>query len=348
MNAGGVWTTQPSGSVRSITGIRFSDFNNGWAVGTGGEILRTFNGGLNWTKLHRELQIQSNLLAVSFPDAADGWAVGIGGVVAHTNDGGASWSIQASGTTRYLTGVSFTDNLNGWICGRSGVLLKTTDGGGGWAGFSTGSRLTYNAIQFVNPNTGFIAANTGKILRTTNGGASWTSLSTRSGKNIYGVFFLNPSRGWAVGAGGVVSATTTGRAFRHPKSWLGSGGPRNHHTDDRRRVHLDHPKLLGDSGPHRDPGFQHHGRVGIGDRRNDPLFIRRRHDMGPAELRDDPESFRARGARFSERMGSRLHRRNSEEHAARPHLQHSAARSDHQTFFGELSEPVQSHDDDYV
>jgi photosystem II stability/assembly factor-like uncharacterized protein len=77
----------------------------GWAVGDGGTILHTSDGGTTWTA---QTSGTTNLLSlVEFTDANTGWAVGVGGTILHTSNGGTTWTAQTSGTTNFLTGVEF-------------------------------------------------------------------------------------------------------------------------------------------------------------------------------------------------------------------------------------------------
>src|SRR6516225_2172886 len=86
-----------------LFGVSFTDANTGTAVGFGGTILRTTDGGASWTR--QSSGTTETLLGVSFTDANTGTAVGSGGTILRTTDGGASWTRQSSGTTPYLFGV---------------------------------------------------------------------------------------------------------------------------------------------------------------------------------------------------------------------------------------------------
>src|SRR5215467_9921904 len=64
------------------------------AVGYGGTILRTTDGGATWTP---QFSGTTNILyGVSFVDANTGTAVGGNGTILRTTDGGATWTVQRS------------------------------------------------------------------------------------------------------------------------------------------------------------------------------------------------------------------------------------------------------------
>jgi photosystem II stability/assembly factor-like uncharacterized protein len=81
-----------NGSKLAI-GIDFSDDHNGTAVGRGGAIARTNDGGKNW--IAQVSPLAENLNAVHFIDSVHGTAVGENGTIIHTTDAGKSWVRQS-------------------------------------------------------------------------------------------------------------------------------------------------------------------------------------------------------------------------------------------------------------
>ena len=85
MHGGATWNAQRPGTSQILTGVTFSDATHGWAVGQGGTILATTDGGA-WRA--QSSGTTATLYAVAFPDAAHGWAVGYGGRIFATTSGG--------------------------------------------------------------------------------------------------------------------------------------------------------------------------------------------------------------------------------------------------------------------
>jgi hypothetical protein len=82
--------TQSNGSTGLLKGIFFTDANTGWAVGAGGVILHTSDGGAGW--IGQASGTTGSLYGVHFSDANVGWVVGDFGAILHTTTGGSTWS----------------------------------------------------------------------------------------------------------------------------------------------------------------------------------------------------------------------------------------------------------------
>ncbi len=88
------WSAQTSGTTSDLVGVSFVDQSHGWAVGHGGTILATTDGGATWSA--QTSGTTQLLWGVSFVDQSHGWAVGLGDTILATTDGGATWSAQSS------------------------------------------------------------------------------------------------------------------------------------------------------------------------------------------------------------------------------------------------------------
>jgi len=201
------WEKQTSGITDNLREVYFINSNTGWTVGEGGTILKTTNGGTNWT-------IQVNFrfayfIGCYFLNANVGWASGDGGLY-KTTDGGNSWNIQNGPSG--LTKVYFTDQNNGWAVGGTdgstpyvGDIFKTTDGGTTWSHTTNNTTWArFYGVQFVDANTGWAYAEVNNILlKTTNAGGDWQiQLSYGNTFSIQGMYFLDQNTGWVGGNDG--------------------------------------------------------------------------------------------------------------------------------------------------
>ncbi len=177
---------------------------DGWAVGTGGLVMKSTDGGATWTSTNPNGAI---LNATFFLDDATGWVVGTGGLVMKTTNGGSSWT-QSFPTGAALNDVFFVNTNLGFAVGTTGTILKTTNGGSSWT-TSTPTATTLDAVYFIDQNTGWAVGGGGVVLKTTNGGTNW-SQTNPTGAALRDVFFISSTTGWAVGTTGTTLRTTNG------------------------------------------------------------------------------------------------------------------------------------------
>jgi len=144
-----------------------------WAVGNGGVVFHSFDGGANWTTFTRG----STPLRSVHTNGSTVWIVGDGGALHRSTNGGSSWSMQtlAGGVT--LRAVTFADPQTGWIAGDGGTILKTTDGGASWVSQTSNTSQHLYAVAFINTQTGYAAGAAATLVKTTNGGSTWTSIA---------------------------------------------------------------------------------------------------------------------------------------------------------------------------
>ncbi|MHB1412434.1 MAG: YCF48-related protein [Thermoleophilia bacterium] len=237
---GGPWEwVNPPVQGSTINAVSFVNSSTGWAVGIGGTILKTTDGGNTWAA--QVSGTSFNLEGVKFVDANSGWAVGAdtlyktGGIILHTSDGGTTWTPQSfPSPANFLSSVSFSDGNNGVAVGTSstsGYACYTADGGKTWmnaSGFST----YVNSVQLVGNGVGF-AVGYGAIYKTIDGGNTWTKYTGAGSTademartDFRSVVFIDANNGYAVGAGynyayGRIASTNDGGVTWHYNSNAG-------------------------------------------------------------------------------------------------------------------------------
>lgn len=204
---GCAWTTQVSGTTDVLLSIFFIDSNNGWTCGQQGKILKTTNGGTNWTQ---QTVGTKNLRSIFFININTGWICGRFGTILKTTDSGTNWTSQVSGTQQRLNSIFFVDSNIGWTCGGNGRIFKTTDGGTNWISQTIITTSEFNSVFFIDSNTGWICGTGGTILKTTNGGANWISQTSSTIQGLTSIFFTDSNTGWTCGTGGEILKTTDG------------------------------------------------------------------------------------------------------------------------------------------
>jgi photosystem II stability/assembly factor-like uncharacterized protein len=215
-NGGTLWTNVSSGTWMNLYSVYFINADTGYTVGgniidpytslTVGAILKTNNGGTQWT----ETDFYNYFNSVYFTDANTGYAVGFyivklgsgvfehGVVILKTTNGGTNWTMQNSGipsqtnsgqNAHSLNSVYFTDANKGYIVGDSGIIIMTTNVGVYWARQNSGTTMDLYSVYFTDDSTGYAVGTNGTILKTTNGGGYPVGLMDLTSKlnalNIY-------------------------------------------------------------------------------------------------------------------------------------------------------------------
>ena len=218
------WQTLTSGTSAGLNDVHFINTSTGWAVGGGGTILKTTDGGTTWTA--QTSGTTNALNGVFFINLNIGWIVGIKGTILKTTDGGTNWTLQTSGKEA-LKGVYFADANIGWIVGIKGTILKTTDGGTSWTAQASGTTNDLGKARSIYPadaNNVWVVGDIGTILKTTDGGTTWTILTSGTTQNLRGVHFVDANTGWVTGNQGTILATENGGT-----TWtIDSSGTSNH------------------------------------------------------------------------------------------------------------------------
>jgi len=186
------WIPVLSG-IGSLYDVTFYDDNKGIAVGSGGGIYITSDGGYTWDQASSNTS--QSLWAVSFGNSTTCYAVGGYETILKSTDGGYSWDVIYSGGQDYTySGVYFLNESVGYIAGQD--LLYTDDGGQTWEDRSPPYGNYYD-VFFID-TIGFLAG--GSFFHTENGGLSWNSAQSGYYNTSYhGVHFVTPNKGWIVG-----------------------------------------------------------------------------------------------------------------------------------------------------
>ncbi|MHC4216878.1 MAG: YCF48-related protein [Planctomycetota bacterium] len=186
----------------------------GWTVGNAGTILKTTDGGANWSS--QTSGTTENLRVSSFPtDDQTGYTAGWNSTILKTTDGGTNWSVQNTGGGIMLQGMHFpVDADTGYAVGDQGTILNTTNGGTNWSAQTSGTTEELRGIIFpVDATTGYAVGSNGTILKTTNGGTNWASQTSATGENLRCVCFpVDATTGYAVGNNGAIEKTVDGGA----------------------------------------------------------------------------------------------------------------------------------------
>ncbi len=214
-NSGVNWVQQQSGIVNyAIDDIFFVNQRLGWALANdffyaGTMMLRTSNGGLNWTgSRYPDSTLVFN--TIYFLDSLNGYLSGYSGVIFKTTNAGANWFNCYIDTSYcpylYLfpkNKFCFINSSTGYICGGQidiqGMIWKTTNGGAHWYTYCVASEPLYD-IKAISPNK--IISNGGDYeyglctVNSADGGNSWVyELNNIPGKGS-SIAYRTPAEVW--------------------------------------------------------------------------------------------------------------------------------------------------------
>jgi photosystem II stability/assembly factor-like uncharacterized protein len=205
------WTTQTSGTTQDLKGVCFVDVTRGFAVGAGGVILGTADGGATWTP--RSSGTTNTLWVTLFISPLAGFAAGDAGTAMSTRDGGLVWTpIRAFLLTRadIHAGLAAPDGLHALGVGSAGTIVATDNGGDDGMVMTSGTTANLWGVSFTDVNTGWVVGSEGTIIHTTNGSYAWSPQASGTTQTLYGVDFTDATHGCAVGAGGTILVTANG------------------------------------------------------------------------------------------------------------------------------------------
>lgn len=223
----GLWRWQNPAICSPLESVDFANATHGWAVGRGGTILATTDGGFSWRAQKSPTTVDLN--GVCFVDAEHGWAVGqvvdtssitqtskLPGIIIATVDGGRHWTIQDPGISdrcEYMSvrvqSVSFSDALHGCAVGldatmtQAPLVLITSDGGRHWTETSpAGINGQFSSVTLADADHGWAVCGwfSPTVYATNDGGRSWIVQHKGSGIGDYvDVCCTDRSHIWAVG-----------------------------------------------------------------------------------------------------------------------------------------------------
>lgn len=198
-DGGGRWAMQRTGADQTLHAIVFKDDTHGIAVGDGGTILATDDGGKSWQQRvdDKKAHFTTEHLLTVYAIGDLMWAAGFDGALLHSTDGGRTWEKQKSGTTMAIQGLYFLDKDHGWAVGWSATILRTADGGKSWENVSTDKATwSLDTVYFRDPNNGWAAGFAGELLRSRDGGKTWAVQESPVQSELSSIAFDKSGRIW--------------------------------------------------------------------------------------------------------------------------------------------------------
>jgi photosystem II stability/assembly factor-like uncharacterized protein len=181
-------------TVTTLTALHFIDDRQGWAVGHGGVVIGTLDGGETWQPLAGRLDGKEVLLSVWFKDALQGLVVGAFGYAARSADGGKSWTpvelAAGEDGERHLNQIFTGPAINGqpglWVAAENGVLFRSDDGGGRWQTVELPYKGSVWGGRLLADGALLVWGMRGHVLRSDDGGKTFAELDTGTDQSLGG------------------------------------------------------------------------------------------------------------------------------------------------------------------
>ncbi|MEO8210371.1 MAG: YCF48-related protein, partial [bacterium] len=163
--------------------VWFADANTGY-VGAGSQngfttnILKTTNGGVNWTTVYSDLSgSTSYLTSLGGADANTVCAAWQNGSCVRTTDGGSTWNIIPGQFPSIMNSISFLNSTTGFAAGGAGSFARTINGGLNWTALSTPTvDWSYFQVKVVSATEIYVVGDPTALYKTTDFGDTWSTL----------------------------------------------------------------------------------------------------------------------------------------------------------------------------
>ncbi len=199
----------------TLTAVTFVDERTGWAVGHGGIVIGTRDGGENWQLLSGRIDGKDPLFSVWFRDDKHGLVVGPYGHAERSSDGGATWQQFeiAAGELgeRHLNQIVARDRLV-LIAAESGAAFRSEDGGETFKPVALPYKGSIWGGTALADRTLLLWGMGGTVLRSTDDGLTWSAITSGTDQSLAGGAQLADGSVVVAGLNGVTLTSRDGGA----------------------------------------------------------------------------------------------------------------------------------------
>lgn len=215
----------------TLTSVFFINDLVGWAVGHDATILKTTNGGNNWTLQYTNPALEKPLLDVVFQDPFHGVAVGAYGQLLRTIDGGKTWLSEFHDEFLSEEDKSFLEELKvddeeayfderesilphfnriisdgrtTYLVGEIGLIAKSNDLGLTWLKFDEIYRGSFFDLSRTHEGNLLVAGLRGHVFRSLKNGTPWVESKTDTTSLLNSIVLSDEGRIFILGNNGVI------------------------------------------------------------------------------------------------------------------------------------------------
>ncbi len=205
-------------TTTTLTAVTFVDDKHGWAVGHGGLVLASRDGGDTWTIQTGKLEGSDSLFSVWFRDAERGMAVGPYGYAIGTGDGGKSWEqvtlAEGEDGERHLNGIFSGPQGQIFVAAEGGRVFRSGDDGRSWKLISLPYKGSIWGGMTLKDGGILVWGMRGHALLSRDGGDTWAELQTSTDQSLTGGAELDGGTLVLVGANGIMAFGAASQPFK--------------------------------------------------------------------------------------------------------------------------------------
>ena len=220
------WKAVATPVNRTLTSIAFNDDKLGVAVGHGGTLVRTEDGGNSWTAVPMEDAFGESLLGVSALGDGKFAAYGAFGMYFDTLDGGQSWTKRTIISEEFEAHISEVVLDNGvlWLAGEAGTLARCEEPCSAYVQVPSPYTGSFFGMVVAKDGALLIFGMRGSVYRSADAGATWQKVEIDTTASFNGGRVLSDGRIMLVGNAGLVATSSdNGQTFTLEWSKAGKG-----------------------------------------------------------------------------------------------------------------------------
>lgn len=212
--------------VSRAAAIGFPDAAHGWVASKDDALLKTSDGGDNWTRVEvpGPATPAKEISTAAFPDADTIFVATnqLNARIYRSTDGGLTWQTATtpipSGSTNIVRAMQFDGTARRGLAVGAFGMVRTTDGGLTWQAVTAGGGPDLNGIAWADRQTAFVTG-TGTIRQSTDGGLTWQPLTTfprpiGTAEVVRNISFVTPQLGFLTAADTLYRTTNGGQTWR--------------------------------------------------------------------------------------------------------------------------------------
>ena len=202
INGGEDWTISETNTTTLLLKVNSFDGQIVIATGYNGFILRSTDGGENFTQVTSGVGSGIDLWGLQMLNDTVGFVCGLNQTLLKTTDTGLTWQPVNTGLNQHYWALDFLDENFGMIACSGGKILSTTDGGNSWIVHQAGDASDLFSIDIIDTLNIAAAGLNGKNVYSSDGGVSWLQNNRLQHDELNSIKFISKDTGYTIGTYG--------------------------------------------------------------------------------------------------------------------------------------------------